>query len=415
MKNFNNFKRSVDNYKILQSVENISKTNNNTNITNNNQNTKSLSFQDEGIGYLQKSEAEFDNEFFVNVNRNEEFTNYIQGLKTYRNKFIKQYIEDEHIQSLLHNIFTERRGVGSNSKNDELSDLKECIDKLDKILSKNVKSETDESELLLILIKLIILFNSNNRASNIDHFLTSYKLVNFIQIIQSNFVNAKILYLFLFLCNQITSEFPNLIEDLIYYQLIFYLTRLLHTFNQDEIKAELIYLLYQILMVSPDTLKIFLSSGGFFLLPILLESSITKQNEILLLVLIVFLIILEISEKKVEEVLLMFINNKVLTRLNIILLEIFSEESNLENENIGLCLERVLDLLIKFTEIRKLELLCTDNIVRTLINLCYNIPISYIPKVLIIFDAILKDPSMINVILVLILEIGKFGLFRMPS
>jgi hypothetical protein len=189
-------------------------------------------------------------------------------------------------------------------------------------------------------------------------------------------------------------ESPNLIEDLIYYQLVFYLTRLIHTFNQDEIKVELIFFLYQIIIINPETLKLFLSSGGFFLLPILLESSITRQNEILLLVLIIFLIILEANK---EEALMMFINNKVLTRLNIILLEIFSEESNLENENIGLCLERVLDLLIKFTEIKKLELLCTDNIFRTLINLCYNIPIIYIPKVLIIFDTILKDPSMINV------------------
>ncbi len=100
---------------------------------------------------------------------------------------------------------------------------------------------------------------------------------------------------------------------------------------------------------------------------------------------------------KIEETGLMFINNKVLTRLNIILLEIFSEEANLENENIGICLERILDLIIKFTEIKKYDLLCNDNILKSLINLCYNIPIIYIPKVLKVFDNILREPSTINV------------------
>ena len=96
----------------------------------------------------------------------------------------------------------------------------------------------------------------------------------------------------------------------------------------------------------------FLSSGGFFLIPIFLDSSLVKQNEnILILSIVTFLTIFERSGSKVEEIALLFANNKVLTRLNIILLEIFSEDSNLENENIGLCLERILDLLIKFTEV----------------------------------------------------------------
>jgi hypothetical protein len=148
----------------------------------------------------------------------------------------------------------------------------------------------------------------------------------------------------------------------------------------------------------------YLSSGGYFLIPILLDSSLVKNNEIILILgLIIFISIFERAgpTNKFEEIGLIFINNKVLTRLNIILLEIFSDESNLESENIGICLERILDLIIKFTEIKKYDNLCNNNILKSLINLCYNIPIIYIPKVLKIFDNILKEPSTINVSLFL--------------
>lgn len=143
-----------------------------------------------------------------------------------------------------------------------------------------------------------------------------------------------------------------------------------------------------------------MSSGGYFLIPIFLDSSLIKHNEIILILcLIIFISIFERagSSNKLEEIGLIFINNKVLTRLNIIILEIFSDETNLEIENIGICFERILDLLIKFTEMKKYDNLCNDNILKSLINLCYNIPIIYIPKVLKIFDNILKDPSSINV------------------
>jgi hypothetical protein len=40
---------------------------------------------------------------------------------------------------------------------------------------------------------------------------------------------------------------------------------------------------------------------------------------------------------------------------------------------------------------------CRDNILKTLVNLSYNIPIIYIPKFLKVFDNILKEPSHINV------------------
>jgi hypothetical protein len=68
----------------------------------------------------------------------------------------------------------------------------------------------------------------------------------------------------------------------------------------------------------------------------------------------IFLIILEKSGNKKDEICLLFLNNKILTRLNIIILEIFSDETNLENENTGTNIEKIMDIIIKFTEVNNL-------------------------------------------------------------
>ncbi len=38
--------------------------------------------------------------------------------------------------------------------------------------------------------------------------------------------------------------------------------------------------------------------------------------------------------------------------MNIILLEIYSDEANLENEKVAELLERILDLILKFSEVK---------------------------------------------------------------
>jgi len=125
-----------------------------------------------------------------------------------------------------------------------------------------------------------------------------------------------------------------------------------------------------------------------------------KMNEVvLILVLYIFLTVIERSGNKINDVCLLFLNHKILTRLNIIILEIFTEESNLENENILILIEKILDLIIKFTEIESYRSICDDNIFKTLINLCYNIPLVYIAKFLKIFENLLRDPSSINVLI----------------
>jgi hypothetical protein len=96
-----------------------------------------------------------------------------------------------------------------------------------------------------------------------------------------------------------------------------------------------------------------MASGGFIILPSLLDSSLVK-SEICLLSwsCSLFVKLLNLSGNKREDVSQVLCNNKLLTRLNIILLEIFSDENNLENEKISELLEKILDLVIKFTEVK---------------------------------------------------------------
>ena len=64
-----------------------------------------------------------------------------------------------------------------------------------------------------------------------------------------------------------------------------------------------------------------------------------------------FLRIFQLNQNKFEEIAEIMINNKILARLNVILYEAFYDESYLESEFCCIILEKVLDLLIQFTEV----------------------------------------------------------------
>lgn len=100
---------------------------------------------------------------------------------------------------------------------------------------------------------------------------------------------------------------------------------------------------------------------------------------------------------KKTEIAAFFINNKLLSRINVLLFEIFSDESFAENENLILLLERILDLILTFTETKNMEKICADNLIITLMNLCYNFPQYLVIKIVKIFDNMMKDSSTKNV------------------
>ena len=77
-----------------------------------------------------------------------------------------------------------------------------------------------------------------------------------------------------------------------------------------------------------------------------------KNNDnILILILDFFVKILEGNNLKNEDLILMFLKNKILLKLNILMIDIFSLENFLENETTNIILERILDICIKISEV----------------------------------------------------------------
>lgn len=325
-------------------------------------NTKSLSFQDDN--FMNKSKSTYSDgfeniNFYNNFDKNEEIYSLIENLKSLREESIKQCSEEPNIMKLCQDMFGcerengKKSGQGGTNKQEafNMAELKVVIEKLNQI------DKINENDLFLALIKLATLFNSNTKTLLIDYFTKAYGIINFLTILNSPLIHSKSLYLMLYVINQINTDNSDNLEDFISYQLLFYVARLVHLFNDIEIKSEVVYMVFQILINSPGLLKLFLSSGGYFLIPTLLDVSLVKQSEtLLILILSIFLTVLERSGTKFDEVALLFIKNKILTRLNIILLEIFSDEANLESEYIEITLSRIMDLLIKFTEVCKINL-----------------------------------------------------------
>ncbi len=54
---------------------------------------------------------------------------------------------------------------------------------------------------------------------------------------------------------------------------------------------------------------------------------------------------------KIEDMILMLIKNKILIKLNLLLIEIFNMENFLENESANIIIERILDIFIKISEV----------------------------------------------------------------
>lgn len=350
MNKLTNQKGLVDNVRLNQSIDN--------NICFN---TKSISFrEDDNFVYKSKStfsDGDIDNNYnFSNYFDKQELVNKLSGyvniLKESREANIKKYTDDNSVIRQCQELFQANK---NNTKRDNEKNSKHDIQiVINYLYNKNI----DDNLLFLCLVKLINLFEYTNKNTLIEYFFKNYGLINFLNFLHKNLhaLSGKNLHLILHVLNQMISENNNIIEDLIVYQLYFYMTRLIHLYPDIEIKEELIYLVYQIVFMSPGLMKIFLGSGGFFLLPNLIDSALMKTNDSVGLILLIgfFLMIFERSKLNFDEIALIFINNKVLTRLNIILFDIFADETNLDNQNIVILLESIIELLVKFSEVHKI-------------------------------------------------------------
>jgi hypothetical protein len=242
------------------------------------------------------SDGEFENNFNItnfNLEKNEELSTLLENLKSYRNESVRIYLEDPNILKLIEEIFkkedkmingSERSVVkphkNKNNKNlknetNNFAELREVINKLDLFASISIDSHHNclnssvdinkETELLLCLIKLVWLFNYNSKTL-IDYFIKNFGIVNFISILNSKHMSSKSLHILLYIINIIINENVQLVEDFISYGLLFYVTRLIHSFTDAEIKAELIYMLFLIIINSPGLLKVCKSFKKVFII-----------------------------------------------------------------------------------------------------------------------------------------------------
>lgn len=145
---------------------------------------------------------------------------------------------------------------------------------------------------------------------------------------------------------------------MILFQLFIYVTKLSQVFSDWEIKAEIALIIVEIinkpplLKVNPSLNKNFISAGGFFILPNLLDPYLIKSCEYIVIIAVnVINEIFELLKTKKDEIAGFFINNKLLSRINVLLFEIFSDENFADNDNLILLLDRILDLILIFTEV----------------------------------------------------------------
>jgi len=217
---------------------------------------------------------------------------------------------------------------------------------------------------------------SNNHNQSDMQFIYSYFkanicIVDFIHILTLDCLSNKVVFLYLFFLNKLLEEDPSILEDLVSFQLFFYLIRSVQFFSDWEIKAEVLLIIHQILTNNFYLISNFLSSGGFYLIPYFIDDKLNKsQDSIPLIAIDIIIQVLEVFHKKFDQISNMFIKNQLLKRLNIVILEMFQDD--VYNENNLLFFERSIDLLIKLTCIQKMEKVCCDSIIGTILNVSHN-------------------------------------------
>ena len=287
--------------------------------------------------------------------------------------------------------------------NDESDDLKNIINNL---IFMNIENENNKinNEGEFLYDNLVRLHNILNKKSKfIFEFLNSFSLVQFIQLYSSKFMNGKILQILINITNLIIIKDPSLISDVLIYQTVFHLSRYIHLFPDIEIQIEMICLIFQCLG-NVNIINLFLGSGGIYLLSTLINPLFLQNNEILLIICLDFILyILEKCNNKMQDLSLILINNKILTRLNLIIVDIFNNEdaSKTTNEvndmNNNIIIERIFNLLNKFTSNSKyLYLICNDKIMITLIQTTTSMPNNQIESLIQIFDNIMVDANNLN-------------------
>lgn len=241
--NSNNKKNNIDNQNPLNHV-------------------KSLSFQDENFIYKSKTsftEFDFENVNFMNYNIstdiNKEINILLENLKQFNLINLKNLSNDPEMNKIINELYLmkSKKPMHKYNKSD-INFLHEI-----KTITENLNnSQINSNEIIASLIYFVNLLNTSDVPKQlIESFFKNYSVVNLMDLINNpNHINSRFILAFLDTVNTLCNINSNYIEEFITYQLVFYLINLIFVFNDVEIKAQLVYFIFQILIRSQNSLKV---------------------------------------------------------------------------------------------------------------------------------------------------------------
>ena len=251
----------------------------------------------------------------------------------------------------------------------------------------------EKKEYLFIIIKNIEKFLKDKNS--IKEFFNTFEIPQFVNLFSSKYMTSKSLLLLMKYLNMILSEKPEYIKYILINQIIFHLSRYIYIFQDIGIKIQ-ISIFIHFCLISKQIIEIFLSSGGIFLLFCLLNSEFLKENEAIIIISLDYLLYLFFQYG--NEISLQLINNKILTRLNLLLIDLQNLQNVENNKNI-LISEKIFSVLITLTSSinrNYLYLICNDKIVITLNKLMNNIDLYIVKNIIEIFDNLMLNSNNLN-------------------
>ena len=272
------------------------------------------------------------------------------------------------------------------------------------------KRQITKIEYFSIIVQNIGQFFSNKE--NTKEFINSFKISEFVNLFSSKYMSSQSLLLLLKYMNFLLSKKDEYIKDILINQIIFHLSRYIYVFQNINIKIEIICFIYYCIISKP-IIELFISSGGIFLLGTLINSNFLQGNEIIIILSLDYLLcIFNQYGNNIEDLSLQLVHNKLLTRLNLLLIDLQNIDENnannndinnrkndIEYENKNLIYERLFSVLIKITSsINKKYLcfICNDKLIITLSQIVINLDSSQIESVIQIFDNIMADANNLN-------------------
>ena len=256
----------------------------------------------------------------------------------------------------------------------------------------------DKKEYFYLIIKALEKFLINKNS--IKDFINAFEISQFVNLFSSKYLTSKSFLLLMKYLNIILSEQKEYIKDFLINQIIFHLSRYIHIFQEINIKKQISYFIHYCL-ISKSVIEIFLSSGGIFLLGSLLNSEFLVGNESLIILSLDY--IEYIYFQYGNEISFQLINNKILSRLNLLLIDLQGFQINDNNQNrenkYFLIYEKIFSILIKIaSNINKnfLYIIMNDKIILTLSKILLNFDLSKISNIIQIFDNLMINSNNLN-------------------